>query len=218
MLRVRPRLSLLALLLSMSGALAGTAHAGPILYEVCYDGSGTDADDVFTEILATPGMDLTGWSLQGINGSNGQTYRTISLTGASVPDDGLLVIATSSAAGSVLSARDFTANVDWQNGADALLLLNEQSVVVDALQYGTLSGFSAGEGSPAADVAAGWSLSRDYWATDTDDNASDFFGLSTPTPGTRPSPVPEPGSLALVLAGGAALASARRRGRRGRAR
>jgi len=206
---------LLALL--AGGALLGAspARADPILFEVCYDGPGADADDVFTELFGTPGRELDGWSIVGVNGSNGSVYRTISLTGLTIPMDGILVIATANAAGVVLAARDVTANVDWQNGADAVRLLNPDGLVSDALQYGTLGNFQAGEGTAATDVAAGWSLSRDIWGSDTDDNATDFTGLSTPTPGVGPTtPVPEPGTLALMLAGGAALGLERRRARR----
>jgi hypothetical protein len=207
----------LAVCLATGIAAAKPALAGPILFEVCYDGNGTDADDAFTEIFGTPGAELIGWSLQGVNGSNGSVYRTVSIPDTMFPEDGLLVLATSSAAGAVLSARDVTANVDWQNGPDAVLLLNPDGNVADALQYGTLQGWHAGEGNPAVDVSAGWSLSRDVWASDTGDNATDFAALSAPTPGVGPgAPVPEPGTFALLLAGGGAFCTVRRRGRRDR--
>ena len=116
-------------LVLLATALAPPAQAGPILNEVCYDGSGSDAYEAFTEILGPAGMSLSGWALRGINGADGTAYRTISLTGATIPSDGLLVVATSSATGAVLGARDLTANVDWQNGPDAVLLLDSNGAV-----------------------------------------------------------------------------------------
>ena len=194
-------------------ALAPPALAGPILNEVCYDGSGADAYETFTEILGPAGMSLSGWALRGINGADGSAYRTISLTGATIPTDGLLVVATSSATGAVLGARDLTANVDWQNGPDAVLLLDSNGAVVDALQYGNAGAYNAGEGNYATDVAAGWSLTRNLVGMDTNDNAYDFTGTSTPTPGAQPTPaVPEPATLLLVGAGGLGLLLRRRRG------
>lgn len=204
--------STLALLVS---ATATPARAGPILNEICYDGVGTDADEAFTEILGTPGTSLTGWSLRGINGYNGLAYRTISLTGLTIPSDGFLVLATTGATGAVLLARDATANVDWQNGPDAIQLLDASGSIVDALQYGNAGLYNAGEGIYATDVRAGWSLSRDLLGTDTNDNAHDFLPTITPTPGIVPQPaVPEPATLLLVSAGSVGLAVVRRRRRR----
>ena len=72
------------------------------IHEVLYDGPGTDADDAFTEIVGSPGFSLDGWRLVGINGGNGEIYRDLDLTGAVIPADSILVIATSNAAGAAL--------------------------------------------------------------------------------------------------------------------
>jgi predicted extracellular nuclease len=153
-----------------------------VINEVLYDGPGADSDDAFTEISAAPGTSLDGWSLVGVNGGDGAAYRVVDLSGAIVPADGLLVVATSSAAGEVLTARDLTGSVDWQNGPDAVVLLDAEGQVVDALQYGDAGPNNAGEGSPAPDVAGGDSLSRDASHTDSDDNLADF-APADPTPG-----------------------------------
>ena len=197
-------------------------HAGalPVLLEVYYDAPGADAASVFTELAGTGGFSLDGYSLVGINGSNGAVYRTIALTGARIPGDGIFVLATASASGTTLDARDFIANVDWQNGPDAVQLLAPGGSVVDALQYGSLAAFAAGEGSSAADVTPGRSLSRDARATDSNDNAADFR-IATPGPGSgfaapvllRRISVPEPGTLTLVAMALLLAASLKRRRR-----
>ena len=138
----------------------GRGSATPIIQEVLYDGPGSDADDAFTELSGTPGENLDGWTLVDVNGGDGGDYRTVDLSGALFPADGILVIATSSAAGEVLLQRDLVGSVDWQNGPDAVQLRDPGGTVVDALQYGDAGAFSAGEGAPAPRVAAGESLSR----------------------------------------------------------
>jgi hypothetical protein len=181
-----------------------SSKAIPVIQEVLYDGQGTDAIDVFTEIFGAAEMRLDGWSLVGVNGSNGEIYRTVSLEGAVIPDDGILLITTSAAAATLLPYGDFIANVDWQNGPDAVQLRDSEGHILDALQYGNAGVNNAGEGTPAPDVTAGWSLSRDLFGTDTNDNLTDFIPTSAPTPGTgptsgaEPTPVPEPSTLALV--------------------
>lgn len=46
----------------------------------------------------------------------GTTYWTVDLSAATVPADGVLVVATQTVAGEVLAARDLIGSVDWQNG------------------------------------------------------------------------------------------------------
>ena len=194
----------LLLTLAVSSQLWLTsAYATPIISEVLYDGPGSDADDVFTEIYGDAGMLLDGWSLTGINGGDGVIYRVIDLSGAIIPDDGYLVIATALAHAGLASLRDFIANVDWQNGPDSIQLRDPTGMVIDALQYGDAGLNNHGEGLPAASIAAGHSLARTNPIPDTDDNLNDFVDLFSPTPGIGPytSEVPEPWSISLFLIG-----------------
>ena len=193
-------------------AISHAAWATPIvIQEVLYDAEGPDAPFAFTELVGPPSTSLDGWSLVGVNGSTGTPYRTIDLTGSSIPLDGIFVIATASASIDLAAARDLIGNVDWQNGPDAIQLRDPFGEVIDALQYGDAGEANAGEGAPALNVEPGFSLSRDPRSTDTDDNAADFRA-ATPTPGRVGAvAVPEPPSLALVFLG---LAAVLRHGKR----
>jgi len=209
---------LLAVVVSVS--LSGSeARAVPVIQEIMYDGIGVDNETVFTELYGEAGFDLTGWSLRGVNGATGLAYRSVDLTGASISPDGIFVVATAAALGDVLAARDFVGSVDWQNGPDAVQLVDASGNVVDAIGYGNAGAFNSGEGDPAADVAAGQSLSRDYLSGDTQNNLVDFYVTELPTPGSIPGggsqPVPEPGTVLLTGLGLAAAGkwSRHRRGR-----
>ena len=184
-------------LLLLAGPVAGVSH--PVLHEVLYDGPGTDPDDVFTEITGPPGTILTGWKLIGINGDTGEPYRTITFGTAAIPADGVLVVATAAAAGQALAQRDVVADVDWQNGPDAVQLTDAGGQIIDALQYGDAAAFNRGEGRPAPTVAAGQSLSRDATGTDTNDNLADFSVCAAPTPGSA-AVATSAGTRARVLA------------------
>lgn len=167
--------------------ISAKANALPVIQEVYYDQIGSDGSEVFTEVYGVAGFDLTNWKLQGVNGFNNTVYRTIDLTGAIIPIDGLLLISTASANVSLSSISDFTANVDWQNGPDSLWLVDPIGDIVDTIQYG-LTGFDpAGEGTPTTDVSAGQSLSRQFAGLDTNNNLADFVAGS-PTPGSVIAP------------------------------
>jgi hypothetical protein len=193
------------MMVSAFALTARDAYSLPILSEVLYDGQGSDAREVFTELSGPPGMLLDGWSLVGVNGSSGVVYRTVDLSDAIIPGDGILVIATASAVGALLLHRDFVAPVDWQNGPDAVQLRNTGNDIIDALQYGDAAEHNAGEGTPAPDVSAGFSLSRDEFGTDTDNNINDFKA-GMPTPGERAAAVPEPSPRWMLVMGLAVLA------------
>jgi hypothetical protein len=173
-----------------------------LLHEVFYDAEGADAPHVFTEISGLPGASLDGYRLVGIDGASGLAYRQIDLSGVLIPEDGLLVIATARALGELLAVRDFIADVDWQNGPEAIQIWDALGAVVDALQYGDAGSFRLGEGPYAPDPQAGFSLTRDVMSTDTGDNHVDFQ-VATPTPGTGRdiAAVAEPPAF-LVLAAG----------------
>jgi len=213
---MRTTTSLLILFLFPAIILIGstsTARAAPIIYEVFYDAAGSDSGQIFTELFGEAGVGLDGWTLVGINGGTGLAYRTVDLTGAVFPLDGLLVIAQGTASSALATERDVVGNVDWQNGPDAVQLLDPMSVVVDALQFADAGTNNAGFGMPALDSSAGSSLSRDLFGTNTGNNFVDF-SVTAPTPGigpttTPPTSVPEP-STGVLLGMGLCAAAIRR--------
>jgi hypothetical protein len=192
--------------------LSVPGFAVPLIHEVLYDAEGADAPFVFTEISGLPGASLDGYRLVGIDGASGLPYRQIDLSGALIPQNGLLIIATARALGELLSVRDFIADVDWQNGPEAIQIWDALGAVVDALQYGDAGSLRLGEGSYAPDPQAGFSLTRDLLSTDTGDNRADFQA-ATPTPGTgrAVATVSEPSVFLVLLAGLLGMIPFRRR-------
>ncbi|MCB9507902.1 MAG: lamin tail domain-containing protein [Myxococcales bacterium] len=165
-----------------AGACVG-ATAQVVISEIWYDTPGGD-NQCFVELHGPAGLSLSGWSLVGINGSNGAEYATIALTG-SIGSDGLFVVADTSASGEVGAAADQrSADADFQNGPDSVQLVFD-GTVVDAIGYGTFGRGDtfAGEGSSATPPSDTASLARDVDYTDTDNNRADFSAHQPPTPG-----------------------------------
>jgi hypothetical protein len=206
------------LALGLATLFAGSASATPLISEVFYDATGSDDGLGFVELYGEPGTVLDGLVIEGINGSNGAAGPVIELVGV-IPADGLFVLAdhTSANTTEVIEA-DATANFDFQNGPDSIVL-RDGDTVLDAVGYGVFGAGEvfAGEGMPAEDPPAGWSLARYFADVDTDDNAMDFVALDVPTPGVAEmSAVPEPGSGLLAGTGMFVLGWVRRRALRRR--
>ncbi|MBT9558309.1 MAG: right-handed parallel beta-helix repeat-containing protein [Myxococcales bacterium] len=166
-----------------SGACAPKAPPGTaIISEVLYDDASDDTTG-FVELKGPPGLDLTGFSLVGVNGANGADYGVIALDG-SFGQDGFFVVATPTSSAGVLAVADqLSANADYQNGPDSVQL-RWGTTVVDAVGYGSFtSAIFGGEGQAAVDVAAGSSLGRNAVGADTNDNKVDFFAFAAPTAG-----------------------------------
>ena len=145
-----------------------------VINEIAYDGPGTDVD-VYVELYGTPGAIVDGLQLVGINGSNGNDYATLNLTGV-VGGDGFFVVAHPEASPAILAAADLVSTqVDFQNGPDTVQL-RWSGALVDAVAYGDFDPdeVPAGEGAPAPDHGPGEALGRLPDGADSDDNAADF--------------------------------------------
>jgi hypothetical protein len=179
-----------------------------VINEIFYDPVGSDvrtssssaSSPTFIELKGTPGMDISGFSVELINGSNGTPYNTFVLASSTTLDgNGFAVLAMEvSVADSYMSfaAPSYT-NVYYvlteyapgtdalQNGQDNVVLKDASSTPVDAVGYGDFSAAPqhfAGEGSAVATTISGRSLGRVPGAADTDDNSADFVSFY-PTPG-----------------------------------
>ena len=201
-----------ALCLSVIAFSFASSASAVVISEVLYDASGGDTGNVFIELYGSPGTALSGWSLQGVNGGDGNVYRTVMLSGV-IPDDGVFVVADDAGGATTnIANADLVLAVDLQNSPDSVQLYNGD-VLVDALGYGDFTGlFFAGEGDAAPDVSAGSSLARIDALLDTNNNLADFMVLASPTPGMVPmSAVPLPASLYLFGSGLSLLSALRKR-------
>ncbi|TNF22605.1 MAG: hypothetical protein EP329_28380 [Deltaproteobacteria bacterium] len=170
-----------------AACVARTPLAGLVISEVLYNAVGFD-NDVFIELHGPAGASLVGYTLVALNGTTGDAYATIALTGW-LDSAGYYVVAHPFADGAIADAADqITFDADLQNGPDNLHL-RLGPAVVDALGYGHFGGGDhfLGEGAPAAGVDAGHSLARDAQHTDTNVNAVDFHDETVATPGAGPT-------------------------------
>jgi len=188
------------------------ARAAPVISELFYDASGSDAGLAFVELIGMPGESLQGLVLEGINGGNGDVYSSVALNGV-MPADGVFVIGDDSGGSTSVLNADLIGDVDYQNGPDSVVLRGLDGVL-DAVGYGVFGALDsfAGEGGAAPDPSAGSSIARLNALLDTGDNSVDFSVLDTPTPGSAPvtSAVPLPASAWLLGSGLMTLVSLRR--------
>jgi len=209
------RLTVCTLLLSSPVILCSTPlRAAPVISELFYDASGSDAGLAFVELFGAPGESLGGLMLEGVNGGNGAVYTSITLSGI-IPADGVFVIGDDAGGGMTsVPNTDLVADVDYQNGPDSVVL-RDTNGVLDAVGYGNFGATDHfdGEGEAAPDPLAGSSIARINPGLDSQNNRADFMVLTLPTPGSVPSvsSVPVPAAIWLFGCGLVAVATVARR-------
>ena len=170
--------------------IVSISSAQVMINEILYDTQGTDDTNImFTEIYGPGGTDLSGYSLVGINGNNGDTYLTVNLTGT-IPSDGYYVVG-----GSGVNNVDQITPHDWQNsgyqgvGCDCIEL-RSGSTVVDKVRYGECEPGHECEGEggtwapdPYPTGGINYSIGRIPDHQDTDDNGADWGIPDALTPG-----------------------------------
>ncbi len=157
------------------------AVVSPVINEIVYETAGTDVG-CFIEILGPPGLDLTGYTLDAVNGNDGTVTAVASLAGHTIGASGHFVLAqdatVSVAAG---SNKLIKAAADLQNGPDSVVL-KSGGAVVDALGYGSFAAGQVFAGEKLSATATSGSLCRIPSGKDSGDNSVDFAGCA-PTPG-----------------------------------
>lgn len=178
--------------------------------ELHYDNAGGDVGEG-VEIVASSGLDLSGFTLALYNGSNGSVYRDVALAGT-VADEG-----------SGFGALFFDIN-SMQNGApDGLALVDAGGTVIQFLSYE--GAFVASEGAAlgmtSSDIgvledgsnAAGTSLQLGGFGSAYEDfgwiSANSSYG--SVNAGQVFAPVPVPPALPLLAAAFATLGALRQR-------
>ncbi|MCD1617520.1 ExeM/NucH family extracellular endonuclease [Salipiger marinus] len=122
--------------------------------EFHYDNVGGDTGEMI-EIAGPAGTDLTGWSIVLYNGSNGASYRTVTLSG-SIDDEG-------AGFGAVKIAESLAADSIQNGSPDAIALVDADGAVVQFLSYeGTLTAVGGpADGMTSVDVGVAETSSTD---------------------------------------------------------
>ena len=160
--------------------------AGLVINEIDYDQVGSDAAEYVELYNASAGaINLSGYVLQFVNGSNGSTYDTISLPAATLPAGDYFVICANMATTPNCDLDDGPDTNFIQNGSPDAVALLLAGNIVDTVSYeGSVAGFTEGTGTAAADSnsVANIGLSRLPDGADTNNNNADF-SIRCVTPG-----------------------------------
>jgi hypothetical protein len=159
-----------------------------VINEIDYDQPSTDTSE-FVEIRNngdTP-VDLTGWTLELVNGNAGGAivYQTIALPAVTLAGGDYFVVCANAA---TVADCDLDASPDTnliQNGAPDAVGLLFNGTLIDTVSYEGDTGapFTEGSGAGIEDTSNG-SISRFPDGIDTDQNNIDFVFTVTGTPGS----------------------------------
>ena len=160
-----------------------------VINEIDYDQPSTDTAE-FVEILnaGATTADLTGWSLQLVNGNGGFAYASFDLSGLSIAPGGYLVVCGNAA---TVANCDLDVTPDTnlvQNGSPDAVALLFDGAVMDAVSYegDTIPPFTEGSGAGLEDNPAGTgSIARCPDGVDTNQNNVDLVFTPNITPGAE---------------------------------
>ncbi len=155
---------------------------GIVLNEIYYDHPGSDTGHEFVELYNTDeeAVNLNGFMIEFLDGRTGNPETYFRFTDNIYLAAGELIFAGGE---DCVPTPEFTAMCGLQNGADAVRLLYNGSIV-DLVGYGELNLSALYESNPAVDVDEGFSLSRKPDGRDSGNNNADFVP-SFPTPGRK---------------------------------
>ena len=134
---------------------AASPAAGVLLLsEAYYDAPGADQGQIFVELYGPAGCVVDGYTLEGVNGSNGALGPLLDLVGA-VPADGFFVIADLDAGVTAVANADLLLNFDlrkklWSSGDLPMLC---HGISEDCVSWGSTG--EARSGTPAGSRMAG---------------------------------------------------------------
>ncbi|HBX68125.1 MAG TPA: hypothetical protein DEH25_01720 [Chloroflexi bacterium] len=166
-----------------------------VINEIDYDQPGTDAAE-FVEIFnhGPVATDLTGWTLDLVNGNGGTVYLSIDLSSYTLAAGGYFVVCanTATVANCNLDVSPDTNLI--QNGAPDAVALSFNGTLIDAVSYegDTAAPYTEGSGAGLADNGLDGSISRCPNGVDTNQNNVDFTFTDSSTPGAENSCTPPP--------------------------
>ena len=170
--------------------LIPSAAASVVISEVLYDAEGSDEGQEFVELYnpTAQDVDITGWKLEWGNGNYTDAWETEVTFEATLHAYSFYLVGEENVTGA-----DIVADLDLQNGPDAVRIVDENDQIMDLVGYGEESDFNNSEyyeGTPMYDVQEGHSIERKPGfedplhgnGQDTDNNIVDFLDRETPEP------------------------------------
>lgn len=171
-------------LLTMCALFANTATAQLVINEIDYDQPGSDFAE-FVELKNTSGaaVDLDPYTVELVNGSNGQIYQTVDLPAVNLDPGGYYVLCEDA---STVPGCNLDILNSVQNGGPDAVAIRLGGAVIDTVSYegDTVAPYTEGSGAGLQDPSGDFlGISRIPDGNDTDSNNTDLQGVCI-TPGS----------------------------------